>query len=114
MAKSILDLLKEQIIGRTFIQDSGNPNVIDKYKVLEVKCDGQGSTPRLVIQFEEDGRVTENSINFFYANFLDNPLKSAQSLPKCTEESKNYGTAPFRLRHGLPINGSTGGVDIGD
>lgn len=37
-----------------------------------------------------------------------------QSSPICTEESKNYGTASFRLRHGLPINGSTGGVDIRD
>ena len=38
----------------------------------------------------------------------------AQSSPKYIGEEKNYGTASFRLRHGLPINGSTGGVDIGD
>lgn len=53
-----------------------------------------------------------------YGQIIGEPSKInrdfAQRSPKCTEHSINYGTAPFRLAHGLPINGSTGGVDIGD
>ena len=42
---------------------------------------------------------------------------SAQSSPSRKEEEtapRVSGTDLFRLSHGLPIHGSTGGVDIGD
>ncbi len=71
MKKSMLDLLKEQILGKTFIQDFGDPNIIDKYKILDINYDGQGSNPRLLIQFEESKEVLEKPITFFYSDFLD-------------------------------------------
>ena len=75
--------------------------------------------------------VLEKKLNKLYENFpksikkekleeLHNLLVQrrniliAQSSPKCTEHQINYGTASFRLAHGLPIRGSMGGVDIGD
>ena len=84
MTKSILDLLKDQVIGKIFVQDFGDQEVIDKYKVLEVKYDGQGSTPRFVVQFEESRQIIERPISLFYTDFLEEYTESAQSSPKCT------------------------------